>query len=362
MPWTVVQLATLCSTVAFSIGEASSDSNKQLEQGEDSFVLAQWTYRVNPTTLEAEPSGVYALPDPSTASSPDMQTVWDVLNMVPQALRDREVQKKGAVKLSRQNPSGGSDDLMNGGNIQQMMDFISGISKAVRSDDFMSNMTNFLSVMKKNTEDLHQQAKGMLKQFLVSSKSATPEEIPDLFVDLVNGVGNSTRAFRKTYMQGIQTAYQFLPDTMRDIIGGSLNATLPQEATSLPSMGPVSTANVCPAALERLSQLDTVAEAELQALDVINASSKMMPMLKNLLTQTRPDVAPRVMFLMDTFTDAAHDIGTNILGVFQTLSTGVKPTLQTKLNCDVKGAARPSASLAPVALFSAVLAFLWLGA
>jgi len=188
--------------------------------------------------------------------------------------------------------------------------------------------------------------------------------MPGLTVWLFNNFTNTTLEMFKSMERAVIATNKSMPKKISEMLDttGSANPEHKEElasGTSFRLMPENSTREqVCHMAEIRLLDLEFLAEQDRKAVKFINGTQKMLPMMKDYMSKTRPEVAPRVEYLLAMYFDSNYDMMVEQAEFLESLTEQTKPVLKARLGCKTSSGAPRAASLGFLSL--ALLLATWL--
>eukprot|EP00413_Alexandrium_margalefii_P046900 CAMPEP_0204596772 /NCGR_PEP_ID=MMETSP0661-20131031/53429_1 /ASSEMBLY_ACC=CAM_ASM_000606 /TAXON_ID=109239 /ORGANISM="Alexandrium margalefi, Strain AMGDE01CS-322" /LENGTH=343 /DNA_ID=CAMNT_0051607415 /DNA_START=63 /DNA_END=1094 /DNA_ORIENTATION=+ len=321
-------------------------------EASDSFVLAQWSYRVSSAALEAGPSGSapLALSEdqqqavPTAAPADDF---WDIVRLLPDALSEAMNATDMKAKSARPDSEGASG-------MQDMMKLLKALCESVRSDAFMGNITQLYKTLAAESKDYLHKSVGAVQKYSFWSRTAKDKEMPALTMWLLSNITNNSQIFRENSAKALDSVSAIIPPEMSKMLDNS-NKKSEDEAESFASNA--SEAEACSLADKKLGEASIMLTAEQKGQKMLNGTQKMLPMLHDYLKQTKPDVAARLEFVLTRFIDSSYSIGSDMISFLETLLSETKPVLKARMNCHLSSGA-PRLGLGLVALVAVLAAWL----
>mmetsp|Transcript_26117 Transcript_26117/g.74880 ORF Transcript_26117/g.74880 Transcript_26117/m.74880 type:complete len:339 (+) Transcript_26117:87-1103(+) len=316
-------------------------------EASDTLVLAQRSYHVTPAVIEPGPSGgdvallalSTAAPEAAQIDGPEdfLRSLGELINST----------SKGS-KTARQ------PDLT------AFMKFFQAMTEAVRSDAFMGNMTRMYHTWLTDTKAYGHKVLAAVKEYTVLSRTAEDEEMSSLTALAFNNVTNLTLELNSLMHKALDVAGDAIPavmqETMETVIDGGFEEGNTVVLKLMPSN--LNQSELCVQADRRLVGVRKSADETSQLLGFMNSSMKMMPMLRDYLQTSKPDVAARMMYLTEDYLDSLYAIYADDLDTFELVLSDVKPVVKERLGCELTGAgARRGLGLLALLLAAAA----WLG-
>eukprot|EP00408_Alexandrium_pacificum_P007168 CAMPEP_0171225416 /NCGR_PEP_ID=MMETSP0790-20130122/36796_1 /TAXON_ID=2925 /ORGANISM="Alexandrium catenella, Strain OF101" /LENGTH=339 /DNA_ID=CAMNT_0011691449 /DNA_START=47 /DNA_END=1066 /DNA_ORIENTATION=+ len=317
-------------------------------KADDSVALTQWNHRVSAALLE---SGAPEETEHHEVHMPDSKnSALDILRDLPGAM---EKAFNTTDKLAKSSGPGG------GGDLGDMMKMLTALFDAVRSDTFMGNITWVMGTVRNSTKDAIKKGAAALEHFTFVSRTAKDKEMLGLVVWLFNNFTNTSLGLQKTIGEALNATKGAFPDSLNKMLSGFDNSNAQDDLPSLliPMPENTSKSSVCHMSTIRLTDLGKVEDGQRQATKHLNGTKKMLPMLKDYMDKMRPEVAPRVVYLLTLILDTMSSVSTLQADFVGKMVDDSSPVLKARLGCQLSFSGSSRAGLGLLAVAALLLAW-----
>mmetsp|Transcript_30186 Transcript_30186/g.86474 ORF Transcript_30186/g.86474 Transcript_30186/m.86474 type:complete len:339 (-) Transcript_30186:82-1098(-) len=331
----LVELLGIYSVLASADREAS-----------DSFVLAQWSYRVSPAVLESGPSGGDVAPLAISTAAPQAAKTdgfQDILRSLD------EITSSTSKNTKSVNPD-----------MTATMRFFQALCESVKSDAFMGSMTHLYHSWVADTKDYSRTVRAAIEKYAFLSRTAKDKEMPALTAQLFNNATNLTKEVNSLMHKALDATLEAIPQTVRESLDGSIGGDSAQDPALLALLpSNLTQSELCAQAEAKLTHVRELSELGAQGLKGVNATEKMLPMLRDYLEKNKPDIAGRLMYLMEDHVDSIYAVGAENLEVQEVMLSELRPILKARMGCELTmGSSGARRGLGLLALLAAAVAWL----
>lgn len=220
-----------------------------------------------------------------------------------------------------------------------LMKFLSGIFEAVKSEDFMRNITDLGKHTRDLAIDYMDESEREVETFVRASTVLSPEELVPLTAELFNNQSISLHKFSKKRREGNGASVSGMPEKVREVVMPMFETISGKEPNETKVMsGRATVAETCGDSLVLLGNLSDMRDSLSKTGRMINGTKKVMPLLQNYLETMRPAVVPRVMYVMDQLLDSERDALNNMTVVVTNFIPRVRSVLKTRMGCEFSAA------------------------
>mmetsp|Transcript_13129 Transcript_13129/g.30807 ORF Transcript_13129/g.30807 Transcript_13129/m.30807 type:complete len:353 (+) Transcript_13129:66-1124(+) len=312
-------------------------------QEKDSCLLIQRDFDVRAADLPLE-----------KASATPNDLLQNIVEAIPIII---QVNGSAPQGKSKQEPPGGMD-------MATMTKAISAMFEAVRSNDFMGNMTWLMKFTRMTCREFTDQGLIDLRSFLHRAEEKSDDELMLLLASYLNngtyralllldtlmGAYNSTKPAMPVELQEmLEPMLQSMSQNLRG--GGKSEHILPVDATER---------EICKEAVGRFHNISGFKQEGAKMKGLVNSSKAMLPMLEEYLDgMGRSDVKARIMYLLNLNLDSMYDVANSMLELNTAILRKAPAALNPRIPCQLpteSSSTRPGLSFGLlVALIAAVL-------
>jgi len=219
------------------------------------------------------------------------------------------------------------------------MKFLTSMFTAVRHEDFMREVTAMTQKTAKSAKDFKDTGKQRLVKYLNEIKGISEEAMIPLTVEIFKFQADSGAKYADDRtginQDSIKKMPQDVQEAMQLMLGNFVARSDPRDSY-LPNNA--TRPELCTRADGVLANISLMREGLVKTRSMINATNKMLPMVRGYLDTMQPEVVPRVMYvltkIMDTEWNACEDMN-ELTGDFL---AEVKGVLRQRLDCKLQSA------------------------